>query len=701
MTIKDNTTKQKKKSDKIWRSVHWLYLLFLVIFVLLTGRLLYIAVIWKPDPGIASKLMPKSVRNTIEPTRGSILSENGDILAMTLPTYDIYMDCCVQKTHYAGMKNRHAGDSLEALWLSKARQLSKGLAAEFGDHSADEYYSMIKNGRENNAKYMEIKRNIERPVLNRLKKLPLFNEKSHRGGLIVETNYVRRYPYGKLARRTIGFIRNSRSTAGNTHVGLEGKFDHILHGKEGTEYLRITDGSIHVRDNDSLYVNAEDGLDIRTTLNVDMQDIADKALREQIKDVDEIEGGCIVLMDVATGGIRAMVNLSRDTLNNTLEETQNFAIGRRGEPGSVFKTVTLVSCLSDGYIKSLDETIPTNNGVIKNSRCRRDDHISDWERKHNTREISILDGFRISSNYVFATLAIENYSKRAKQFIDNLYMYKLGEAFDFDIEGLRSPTIPNPKGPDWGNTTLGNMGFGYSTEETPLHILTFYNALANGGKMMKPYLVESIEKHGDVIEKRGPSVLNSSICSRAVADTVRRALETVIEDGTARRLKSAKCRVAGKTGTSFAVIEGSADPYKDERGRRKYQGTFVGYFPAEAPRYSIICTIYSELTHKSFQGGGIPAMAVKSIVDEIYAMDESWREGLHKTGRVPAMQAPAVETAKGTVPDVRGLGLRDAVRAIEDAGYQCSYDGTGRVSRQTPAAGTTAKEGGKVSITLK
>lgn len=703
MTTTDNTTKRKKKSDKIWRSVHWLYLLFLVIFFLLAGRLFYIAVIWQPDPEIADKLTPKSVRNTIEPTRGSILSENGDILAMTLPTYNIYMDCTVQKKHYAEMKKRHAGDSLETAWLAKARQLSKGLAAEFGDHSADEYYSMIRNGRQDGVQYMEIKRNIERPVLNRLKKLPLFNEKSYEGGLIVETNHVRRYPYGKLARRTIGFIRDTRSTAGNTHIGLEGKFDHILHGKEGTEYLRKTDGKIKIRDNDRPYINAEDGLDIRTTLNTDMQDIADKALREQINDVEEIEGGCLVLMDVATGGIRAMVNLSRDSLTNALEETQNFAIGRRGEPGSVFKTVTLVSCLSDGYIKSLDETMPTNHGDIKDAKCRPDLHIKDWEREYKTNEISILDGFRISSNYVFATLAIENYSgtKKSKQFIDNLYMYKLGEAFDFDIEGLRSPTIPNPQKPGWNNTTLGNMGFGYSTEETPLHILTFYNALANGGKMMKPYLVESIEKHGDVIEKRGPSVLNASICSRAVADTVRRALETVIEDGTARRLKSAKCRVAGKTGTSFAVIEGSPTPYQDELGRRKYQGTFVGYFPAENPKYSIICTIYSELTRKSFQGGGIPALAVKTVVDEVYAMDENWREGLHKTGRVPAMQPPAVETAKGTVPDVRGLGLRDAVRAIESAGYHCSYEGTGRVSRQTPAPGIKAKDGGKVSITLK
>lgn len=690
--------KRTRKSDKIGRSVHWLYLLFLVASAVLVARLFYIAVIWKPDADIAAKFTPKSVKQSIEPKRGSILASNGDILAMTLPVYDIYMDCTVQKNRYAAMKQ---GDSLERAWLKKARLLSEGLEAELGGKSANAYYKSISDGRRNGKRYLPICHGIERPVLNRLKTLPLFNESPYVGGLIVETNYVRRYPYGKLARRTIGFIRNAKSTAGNTHVGLEGKFDHLLHGKEGIEYLRKTDGQVRVRDNDSVHVKAEDGLDIRTTLDVDMQDIADKALREQIQDVPEIEGGCLVLMDVATGGIRAMVNLSRDSLTNALEETQNIAIGRRGEPGSVFKTVTLTSCLSDGHIRSLDETIPTNHGIVKNSKCRQDIHIADWERKHQTREISIIDGFKISSNYVFATLAIENYSKKPRQYIDNIYTYKLGEAFDFDIDGLRSPTIPSTKSAGWSNTTLGNMGFGYSTEETPLHILTFYNALANRGKMMKPYLVESIERHGDVLERRGPSVLNSSICSKAVADTVRRALEAVIEEGTARRLKNAKCTVAGKTGTSFAVIEDSANPYQDAYGRRKYQGTFVGYFPSENPKYSIICTIYSQLTSKSFQGGGLPAMAVRTVVDEVWAMDDGWMEGVRKAGRMQPMSGPQPQVERGTVPDLKGLGLRDAIRAVEGAGYGFAYSGTGRVKRQSPAAGTKAGAGSTVTLTLE
>lgn len=692
----DTTTKNKRKKDRVGRSVHWLYVLFLLISLGLVARLVWIVIAFQPDPQIASVLTPRSIRNTEEPSRGAILSRDGDILAMTLPIYDVHMDCSIQKKEF---KQKAKADSLEADWMRKAGELSKGLAAVLGDKSAEAYFNLIKEGRRQDRRYVSICSKIERPTLNALKQLPLWKEGPNKGGMIVERNFVRRYPYGTLARRTIGFVRNNKSTAGNRLVGLEGKYNHILHGTQGVEYLRITDNGVRVRDNDSAYVKAVDGNDIRTTLDINLQDLADKALREQIDSIDLVEGGCLVLMDVKTGAIRAMVNLLRDSVSRRLEETQNLAVGRRGEPGSVFKTVTLVSVLSDGYIKSLDETIPTNHGFIKDTKCRQDTHIGDWERNHNTREISILDGFKISSNYVFATLAVQNYKDRPKDYIDHIYMYRLGEAFDFDIDGLRTPVIPSVKSQDWSNTTLGNVGFGYSTEETPLHILTFYNALANKGKMMKPYLVESIEKHGDIVEKRGPSILNSSICSKAVADTVRRALEAVTEDGTAKVLRNAKCKVAGKTGTSFATFEGGG--YADAQGRHKYQGTFVGFFPSDDPQYSVICTIYSKPTHQHFQGGGIPARAVKTIVDEAYSMDGRWREEVPAGGTLPSFGKGAGQAAPGQVPDVKGLGLRDAVEAIESAGYKCSFKGIGHVTSQSVAAGTAAPAGTTVELILK
>ena len=640
--------KNGKKTDSVGRGLFIMYILFLLISALLVVRLAGIQLFYKPDPKIYNALTPKSVKKTIEPARGAILSDDGRMLAMSLPIYEIHMDCAVQKERFAKIRedNPARADSLENAWMRKARAMAEGMARIIPSKTADEYFELVRSGREKNRRFVRLASGVERREYNKLLSLPLFNEDTNRGGIIVTSESIRKYPYGTLARRTIGFVRNNRSTAGNTHVGIEGKFDYVLHGKDGEEYLREIDNKGRVHDSDSSFIKAEDGMDVRTTINIDYQDVADRALRERIKDEEDIEGACLVMMEVQTGAIKAMVNLTRDSVTHRLEEVQNFALGRRCEPGSVFKTVTLMSVLSDGYVKSLDETLPTNHGIIPSARIT-DVHIMDWEREHKTREISVLDGFKISSNYVFSKLAVDNYGKNSRKFIDNIYMYKLGEAFAFDIDGLRTPVIPTPDDAGWGLTSLARVGFGYATEETPLHILTFYNAIANKGRMMKPYLVESIEKYGSLVEKRGPSILNGAICTKAVADTLTRALAAVTEEGTAKRLKNAKLQVAGKTGTSFAVLShGTDDPYRDKYGRHKYQGTFVGYFPAEAPRYSIICVVYSRPTHRSFQGGGIPAATIREVVDEMYNMDPAWGEVVHKTGSIPVMRDTTAKNKK-------------------------------------------------------
>jgi cell division protein FtsI (penicillin-binding protein 3) len=401
-----------------------------------------------------------------------------------------------------------------------------------------------------------------------------------------------------------------------------------------------------------------------------------------------------------------MVNLIRDTTKNELDESFNNAIGRKGEPGSVFKATTLMTVIEDGYIKSLDDKIPTNHGIIKN--FPQDDHIPKYEKEHGTNEISILDGFKLSSNYVFRYLAVTNYGKRPQKFLDKLYMYKLGEAFDFDLEGLKKPTVPSPKAPGWSGTDLGSIAIGYAVAETPLHIITFYNAIANKGKMMKPYLVEDIERNGIIEEKRGPSVLNSSICSKATADTMLRALKAVTEEGTAKRLKYAKCEVAGKTGTSRIILDpkytgGLEGKYEDKYGRKQNQATFVGFFPADEPKYTAIVTIYSLPTNKSFYGGTLPALTLKEIVDELYTMDTGWGKTITEKGNIPkAGQSPEkTEMTSGRVPDVMGMGLKDAIYAIENSGYECRYSGTGHVISQDLPKGTKASKGSTINIKLR
>lgn len=639
----------RKNRERISVILYTLYLILLAGSALLILRIIGIQLFFHPDDKIKDALTPAVVAKTIDPARGNIIDCQGRLLALTTPTYQIYMDCTVLKEEIEAKMNsriaRAKGDPLkiadakaeaeqrEAEWLSKAKELSVELAKTFPGKTSDYFYQLIRDGRAKNRKYVKIGTPVDRNTRNEIMEFPLYRDGRYKSGLIFEQDYVRKYPYGKLARRTIGFVRNNKSDVGNTHIGLEGKFDHILHGTNGREYLRETDYG-RMRDNDSAYVKAVDGKDLRTTLNIDYQDIADKALRQEIEIEDDLEGACLVLMEVSTGAIRAMVNLVRDNAGSgSFEEIQNLAIGRKCEPGSVFKTVTLMSVLNDGFIKSLEETLPATTGHVEGTSIN-DAHIPDFVRNHGgVKEISVIDGFKISSNYVFATLAVKNYGKHGKKddtkrFLQNIYTYKLGEAYDFDLDGMLTPTIPSPETRFWTNTDLGSIGFGYSTEETPMHILTFYNAIANKGRMMKPYLVEDIEENGMVVDKRGPSVLNSAVCSKAVADTITRALKAVTEEGTAKRLKNAKCSVAGKTGTSFGTYENGR--YEDENGRRKYQGTFVGFFPAEDPQYSVICAVYSKPTSKQFQGGGIPARAIKTLIDGLYNIDPYFRPELEK-----------------------------------------------------------------------
>ncbi len=607
-----------KKKDRIGVWLYITYLLMLVCGVVLFIRIIGIMI----DPGMDERtiraLTPSNYLQTDEPDRGNIYDRNGKLLAISCPSYQFRMDCTVLRDDNSPEEEKE--------WRDKARLLAEGLAEEFPSTSARQFYDLIIHNRENNGKYVKIGTPVDRNAYNRIMQLPLFEEGRYKSGVQVETENLRHYPYEKLARRTIGFVRDNKSEVKNTHVGLEGKFDYELHGTEGRQWMRKADYGI-IANSDSTVVKVVDGNDLVTTLDIDYQSIADKALRKEVDSLEILKEACLVIMEVETGAIRAMVNLSRAT-NGKFEEVSNIAIGRKGEPGSVFKTVTLMSALNDACISSLDETVPTNGGRVKGTSLRVDQHIRDYEREHNTKEISILEGFKMSSNYVFATLAVQNYGTKegTDKFLQNIYSYKLGETFDFDLDGMMTPTIPSPETRYWTNTDLGSIAYGYSTEMTPLHILTFYNAIANGGKMMKPYLVERIEKNGKTTSRRGPSVLNSAICTKAVADTLTRALKAVTEDGTARRLRGAKCQVAGKTGTSFGTFPNGK--YENEKGERLYQGTFVGYFPADNPKYSVICEIFSEPTRQSFQGGGIPARAIREVIDKIYTIDPYFKESI-------------------------------------------------------------------------
>ena len=692
----------KKERDRIGMILYYLYAAFLVLSVVLVGRIAWIQWAWKPAKEVVKYFRPASERSVIYPERGAIIGNDGKLLAISTPMYELFMDCTVRKDYFES-KGKD-GKRMEAEWQSKAKEFAKGLSVEIGA-DGENYWKMIEKGRKDGAKYLRLGHAVDRETLLRIQKLPLVNEGQYRSGVIVRKKDTRQYPYGTLARRTIGYVKDNSNSNGNNHIGLEGKYDYVLHGKEGEIWLKPTDNRERIQNYDSLYVKPEDGLDVRTTLDITMQDIVDKALRRQIEDNKSIEMGCAIIMDVKTGAIRSMVNLMRDSTDWSLSETYNMAIGLNSEPGSVFKATTLMTALEDGYIKSLDDRIPTNNGILPG--YPPDDHV------RGMTDISILHGFEISSNYVFRYLAVKNYSDNPKKFLDKLYMYKLGQAFDFDLDGLREPELPNPESPRWSATDLGSVGMGYAIKETPLHILTFYNAVANKGKMMKPYLVESIEKDGVVKTKKGPAVLNASICSKATADTLLRAMKAVTSEGTATRLKGAKVQVAGKTGTSRQVLSGEeikkygmSTPYVTKDGSYHNLATFVGFFPANEPKYSAIICLKSYLIRGSVYGGVLPAAAMREIVDALYSIDPSWGKELEPKVAIPQMaldrELPAqVDPKNPVVPDLKGLGLKDAMYMIENSGLKCIYSGTGHVVSQVPQAGQKAANGTTVTITLK
>ena len=689
--------KDMKKSGKEDLKVWYLYGLFVIAALVVLCRIVYIQCFFRNSDPNLKYYTATSRKMELEPARGSIISSDGRLLAVSTPMYKIYMDCTVRKVEFKDDKEG------EEKWRGKARELSKGLAAIFGKKSADGWYNDIIAGRKKGSKYMLVGGPIDHETMLKVKALPLFSEGANKGGIIVERVDTRLYPYGSLARSTIGYVRDNHDSTGLIFKGIEGAYDHHLHGQEGYKWMKRTDGK-RIQDKDSTWANAKDGLDVKTTLSVDVQDIADRALRGQIADNEKIEGGCVIVMDVKTGAIRAMVNLLRDSTTSRLGESMNMAIMRAGEPGSVFKTAILTSLLEDGKVKLSDE-IPTEHGVVKG--FKPDQHIVDYERATGKRTMSVLHGYEISSNYIFRKLAVDHYGSNPKKLLDNLYLYRLGEAFDFDLEGLARPQLPPSDTKKWSATDLGSVAIGYSVSETPLHIVTFYNAIANKGKMMRPYLVEGLESNGITRIKKGPSVLNGSICSRAVADSVAKGLMAITEEGTAaRRLKDARCKVAGKTGTARIVLDRryakvGANPYEDIYGRRQYQATFVGFFPAENPQYSVIVTAYSKLSREIFYGGTIPAMVCREIVDELYALDSGYGEKYDTKGPMPDLSGDAPRTAKnGKVPGLKGMGLMDAIYAIENDGYKCQYSGCGHVVSQSPEAGASLASGGTVTIRL-
>lgn len=721
--MEGSTRKEKRRFDRVYIILLVFCCIFLIFSIFFTYKIVHLQFIWdRPDNSI-EQFIPNYEKTIIQPDRGDILDCNGRILASSTPLYDIRMDCCIQQEYLAdGRKIKIPKnptiqkDSInEKEWKELAWMMCQQLPSIVKNgKTADDYYNLIISKRENpeakGRKYVLLVKEVDHSTLMKLRELPLFNLGKNISGKIEEKKSRRLYPYKGLAARVIGDIRiDPNNPDADRKIGIDGQYDYILHGTPGKQWMKSTDNG-KVVNPDSTLIEVEHGADIRTTLDMTFQDIADKALRNHIAEDEGIEGGCAIVMEVETGAIKAMANLIKGK-NGKLTEGLNMAVGRAGAPGSVFKTVTLMTLLEDGKV-TLDTRMDCNGGRLKQfPELSTDEQLKKYIDKTGNKTITVREGLAISSNNVFRHFVIEHYGKDAetiKQFTDRLFEYKLDGSYEFDLKekAFGTSRLRN----SWSIHDLYSTAMGYSIRQTPLSILAFYNAIAGRGKMMKPYLIQSFERGGEIIQEFKPQILNGAICSTETADTLISALKSVATEGTAAlRLKGAKCEIAGKTGTAWVYLDEKDNPnpkkrYETMDGKRKYQATFVGFFPADKPKYSAIVTVYTTLTtSKSYGGGNQPTKIFKEISDKVWAFDNEWGETTKEVYNIPYMKEEHIGTRQSVspVPNLKGKGLKDAIYALENNGYRCTYEGVGHVVKQSLEAGKQGKKGETVHIILK
>ena len=661
------------------KKVGFAYLVFVLIAFLVVGRIIDLQFIHKPGRGYSKKTTKEDV---LPCTRGSILADDGRYLAFSIPEYRIGLDC-VQ------------ADS--AVFAQGIDSLAIRLAGFYGDKKASQYKKEIterrKEGLSGGRRYLFVNRKLlTYQEMKEVSSFPILREGRARGGIDVVKVDHRTYPYGRLGFRTLGYIKDQSEIP---TIGIEGSCDSILRGTDGMQPMRLTEGRNWIVDTDRETIEPVDGIDVQLTLDIDIQDMAQNALINVLSKTNEVHAGTVVVMEVATGEIKAMVNLEKNGKGG-FDETYNYAIGRKGEPGSVFKGATLTTLLEDKKL-TIDTEVPAVVTWNYGGGAPFVDHYLD---RYST--ISVRRAYEISSNNVFRMLAARNYDKNPKEFLDKLTNERrITHDFPFELKGmakanLKDPEVKTGRGA-WNMKDLPQIAMGYTVEITPLHTLNFYNALANQGVMMRPHLVRNYQKDGEIIQEFKPEKLGN-VCSKETAQEMWKVMRGVVESqgGTGYNIfKGCPVGVAGKTGTARIVFPNTGR-YEDRAGHKMHQATFVGFFPSDAPKYSMIVVVYSEPTYNNFYGATWCGPVFRQVAEQIYASSIDWQDPLPRKGSMPAEdEVKPLECREdmrnGLVPDLTGLGLRDALGLLEPAGYTVSFEGKGKVYGQEPAAGDTAR----------
>ncbi|MBX2925364.1 MAG: transpeptidase family protein [Chitinophagaceae bacterium] len=705
------------KKDILWR-VYLCFLGIVALSVLIIGKAFYIQQV----QGAYWKSVSDSLHleyRALDADRGTIYSEDGSMLSTSIPFFDIHIDFLAD-----GLREKEGRRFKENL-----DSLSIALAGLFKDQNAAAYKKQLQAGYKKKDRYFLLKKKVSFQQYQELRRFPLVRLGRNKSGFIMEDTEKRLTPFGLLANRTIGLSRSY--TDGNRrvvtqNVGLEKTYDSLLRGVSGKRLVRRISGGAFVPVEGS-EIEPENGKDIVTTLDVNVQDIAQTALMRMMIANEALEG-CAIVMEVATGKIKAMANLGRMP-DGTYFEQDNYAL-KTSEPGSTIKLVTLMAALEDRYVTTSDMIEINGGSWMLNGR-----HIRDAEKSPKSF-MTIKESFEHSSNVAMAKLAYNYYSKKPAAFIKHYETLHLTGRTGIDLKEEFRPLVKNPKRKDWHMQTLPSMGFGYEVMLSPLQILMVYNAVANNGRLMKPYLVNQVEKDGMALQEYEPHILSDKICSEKTLKDLQDCMMAVCTDGTAKKIFSdAVYRAAGKTGT--AKVNDGRFKYNDG----VYQSSFAGYFPAEKPKYSCIVVIKNKPHARQYFGGAVAAPVFREIADKLYALsveeqklyivsamvdsssyrwsgyssdvkkvlDElefKYADSLssEKWGYIadnhaqPVMKA--ISVTRQMVPDVKGMGLKDALYLLENMNVKVEVKGKGKVTGQSIAAGSAIGKGQTMVLEL-
>ena len=656
----------------------------------------------------------------LDAQRGTIYSEDGQMLSTSIPTFDVYIDFNAD-----GLREKKGKRFTENI-----DSFSIALANYFGDKTAAQYKSELKLAYKKNTRYYQLKKKLSFEQYKIFREFPLARLGRNKSGIIVETNSKRLPPFGLLASRTIGLSREHMASDGKIkkqNVGLERSYDTILSGKKGQKLVRYIAGGTAIPIEGS-ETDPENGKDIFTTLDVKIQDITETALMRMMLQSEALYGTAIV-METSTGKVKAIANLGRRP-DGSYWEDDNYAL-RATEPGSTIKLVTLLSVLEKGS-SAIDDMVEVGSA----GRLQVGPKIvTDAERSPKPL-LSVKECFAHSSNVGMSKLAYKAFGNKPQEFKEFLHRFHLDVRSPIDLTDVPKPTMAplNEKGSSLGNMLW--MSFGYALQVSPLHTLTLYNAVANNGKMMKPYLVSHVQSGGILHKQFEPTIIEASICKPAVIQAARASMEAVVTEGTARRVfAGVPFSIAGKTGT--AQVSDGAIKY----GHGVYQASFVGYFPADKPQYSCIVVVRTKPHAASHYGGTVAAPVFREIATKLYAMyvdrkdpslfttvkdsaayfyagystdikkvykalnvrftdsvaQNNW-SNVYASNYQPVLKANSVR--KQVMPNVRGMGLKDALYLLENMGVKVTIKGKGKIATQSIAPGTSLVNGVTVVLEL-